>query len=207
MPETFKGFPVEAIDFFKQLKRHNNRDWFLAHKDVYERACREPMLQLVEVLAPRLGPARIQRIYRDIRFSSDKSPYKTHISAAMDRRYVSLSSDGLYVGGGMYMPDSPTLERLRGAIGEDAPGRRLQAIVSALKGKGYDVDTHDRLQTAPKGFTVSHPLIELLRMKDIFAGKQFKPAAWLSTDKALDRITAVIRDTEPLARWLAKHVG
>jgi uncharacterized protein (TIGR02453 family) len=207
MPDAFSGFPAEALGFFKDLQRHNNRDWFLAHKDVYERACRQPMQQLAEALAPRLGPARIPRIYRDVRFSSDKSPYKTHISAGMGRHYVSLSGDGLYVGGGMYMPDSPTLERLRGAIGADASGRQLQRIVAVLKRKRYEIDTHERLQTAPKGFTVAHPRIDLLRMKDIFAGKHFKPSAWLSTPRALDHITTVIRDTEPLTRWLAQHVG
>src|SRR6478672_4022093 len=96
--EPFSGFPPAAIPFFKDRERHNNRDWFLAHKDVYERACRQPMQDLAAELEPRFGVARISRIYRDIRFSSDRSPYKTHVSAVMGRHYISLSTEGLYVG-------------------------------------------------------------------------------------------------------------
>ena len=78
----FSGFPPKAIDFFKDLERHNKREWFLAHKEIYERACREPMEQLVAELEPQFGKSRISRIYRDIRFSENKQPYKTHVAAS-----------------------------------------------------------------------------------------------------------------------------
>src|SRR5436190_22539333 len=85
MAGPFLGFPREAISFFKDLHANNEREWFQAHKDVYERACREPMLDLMAELGPQLGPSKISRINRDIRFSSDKSPYKTHIAAGVGR--------------------------------------------------------------------------------------------------------------------------
>jgi len=205
MTAPFSGFPREAIEFFKKLERNNKRDWFLAHKDVYERMCRLPMEQLVAELGP--GKSKISRIYRDIRFSSDKSPYKTHISAGVAGNYINLSSQGLYVGTGMYMPDSAHLERFRGAIAEDKSGRQLEKIVTTLQGKGYNVDTHETLKSAPKGYRADHPRIDLLRMKDIHAGKSFKPSAWLSTRKALDRIQHVIVDIKPLAEWIQRHVS
>jgi uncharacterized protein (TIGR02453 family) len=203
----FSGFSREALSFFRDLARHNNRDWFQAHKDVYERECRLPMQQLVAALEPRFGASKIMRINRDTRFAADKSPYKTHISAGIGRNYVSLSADGLYVGAGMYKPDSPVLERFRGAIGSEQSGPRLARIVAALRRKGYDVDTHDALTGTPKGYKADHPRIDLLRMKDLFAGKFFKPAPWLSTKGALDRIEKVMIDAKPLTDWIEENVG
>jgi uncharacterized protein (DUF2461 family) len=77
MAERFMRFPRESLEFFKQLAAHNNRDWFLAHKEIYERTCRAPIELLVAELEPRFGKARISRINRDVRFSRDRAPYKT----------------------------------------------------------------------------------------------------------------------------------
>jgi uncharacterized protein (DUF2461 family) len=107
----------------------------------------------------------------------------------------------------MYMPDSARLERFRAAIAADGSGRHIARIVTALRGKGYDVDTHETLKSAPKGYRADHPRIDLLRMKDIHAGKSFTPSAWLSTRKALDRIKRVIADIKPLAEWIQRHAG
>jgi uncharacterized protein (TIGR02453 family) len=201
---TFTGFPREAITFFKGLERNNNRDWFQAHKATYEQACREPMQALIGEL--KLGPGKISRINRDIRFTPDRSPYKTHIAAGVGGYYVNLSAEGLYVGTGIYKPEPPMLAKLRAAIDRNASGRELQTIVTSLKRKGYDVGTHASLTSAPKGYAADHPRIDLLRMKDIFAGRAFKPAVWLSTRNALLRIQRVMRDIQPLKEWLARHV-
>ena len=207
MAGQFNGFPAEAIAFLKQLSRHNNREWFQAHKDVYEQACREPMKALVSDLGPGVGSVKITRINRDIRFSSDRSPYRTYIAAGVRGNYVSLSAEGLYVGTGMYKPEPAALQRLRAAIASDASGPLLQKIVTSLRRKGYTVDTHDRVSTTPRGYAADHPRIDLLRMKDIFAGKTFPPQPWLSTPKALDRVRTVMTEIKPLADWLRQHVG
>jgi uncharacterized protein (TIGR02453 family) len=205
MAGQFSGFPPEAVAFFKQLARHNNREWFQAEKDVYERACREPMKELAAALGSRRS--KMTRINRDVRFSSDRSPYRTYIAAGVDGYYVSLSAEGLYVGTGIYKPEPAALQRFRAAIAGDASGRKLQSIVTSLRRKGYQVDTHETLTSAPRGYTVDHPRIDLLRMKDIFAGKTFAPQPWLSTPKALERINRVMTDLKPLADWLRQHVG
>ena len=207
MAGPFVGFPREAISFFKSLHANNDRGWFQAHKEVYERACREPMLDLMAELGPQLGPSKISRINRDIRFSSDKSPYKTHIAAGVGRYYVNLSRAGLYVGTGIYKPDPAALTRLRSAIDSGASGRKLHTIVAALRRKGYGVETHETLATAPRGYSMDHPRIELLRMKDMFAGKKLAPGPWLSTRKAFERIKRVISDVTPFSEWLQRHVG
>jgi uncharacterized protein (TIGR02453 family) len=206
MAGPFKGFPRESVQFFKQLAANNNRDWFLAHKDTYEQTCRAPMEALVAELEPRFGSARISRIYRDVRFSRDRAPYKTYIAAGVGGHYISLSAEGLYVGAGLYRPDPAVLQRFRAAIDDDTTGRELQAIVSSLRRKRYEVASHERLSSAPRGYALGHPRIELLKMKDIFAGRLFAPAAWLSTRKARERVDRVMADTGPLVRWLRQHI-
>jgi uncharacterized protein (TIGR02453 family) len=206
MAERFTGFPRESIEFFKQLAAHNNRDWFLAHKEIYQRTCRAPMELLVAELEPRFGKARISRINRDIRFSRDRAPYKTSIAAGVGGNYVSLSADGLYVGAGLYRPDPGLLQRFRAAIDDDTTGRRIQGIVRALRRKGYEVASHETLSSAPRGYALDHPRIELLQMKDIFAGRLYAPAAWLSTARARERIDRVMTDTGPLVTWLQQQV-
>jgi uncharacterized protein (TIGR02453 family) len=207
MAGRFNGFPPEAIAFLKQLSRHNNREWFQGHKDVYEQACREPMKALVSDLGPGTASTKIMRIHRDVRFSNDRSPYRTYIAAVVRGNYVSLSTDGLYVGTGMYKPESAQLQRLRAAVASDASGPTLHKIVTSLRRKGYTVETHDRVATTPRGYSADHPRIDLLRMKDIFAGKRFPPQPWLSTPKALDRVRKVMTEIKPLADWLRQHVG
>lgn len=198
----FNGFPQEAFDFFEQLALYNNRDWFHAHQEVYERACREPMKQLVAELGANPASTKLSRINRDLRFSRDTLPYRTYIAAGVSGNYISLSAAGLYVGAGLYKPEPAALERFRGVIDSNVSGRPLQRIVTSLRRKGYHVDTHERLRSAPRGYAADHPRIELLRMKGIFAGKTFAPASWLSTRRALQRIRRAVNDVRPLADWL-----
>jgi uncharacterized protein (TIGR02453 family) len=206
MPDRFSGFPREGITFFRQLARNNNRNWFQAHKDTYEQCCRAPMQALVQELDP-LGATRVSRIYRDMRFARGGAPYKTYIAGGAAAVYVSLSAEGVWAGAGLYKPDPVRLNRLRAAIDHDQTGQELEAIVRALRRKGYDVDTHAMVSSAPRGYRADHPRIDLLRMKDIYAGRQFGPEPWLSTRKALDRVRQVMADTSPLVAWLKDNVG
>src|SRR5262249_25507757 len=151
MAEAFTGFPPEAFDFFKNLQMNNNREWFLAHKDVYERACREPMKALTSTLEPRLGASKISRINRDMRLSRDWAPSNTHIAAGIGGYYISLSVEGVYVAAGLYRPEPDTLQRLRAAIDHKGSGRELTSILTALRRKGYQVDSHETVASAPKG--------------------------------------------------------
>ena len=134
MTDTFNGFPRDAFTFFAGLARNNNRDWFQAHREVYEQACREPMKQLIAALGSDPARTKITRINRDMRFARGQAPYRTHIATGVGDRYLSLSAEGLYIGAGMYKPEGPTLERFRNAIAA-APGvarRRLPIDRAAL---------------------------------------------------------------------------
>jgi uncharacterized protein (TIGR02453 family) len=201
----FAGIPREAFTFFKGLASHNNREWFHANKDVYDRAVRGPMQSLLAELAPTYGSGKLTRINRDMRFARGQAPYKTFIASVVGRHYLSLSKDGLYIGTGIYMPDGATLQRLRAAIDDDASGKALARMLTALKRKKYSVGSHETTAKAPRGYTDDHPRIDLLRMKDLHAGKQLAPSA-LSTKKALASVVAVMRDVDPLSAWLRRYV-
>ena len=197
---------MEAFEFYEQLEADNSKSFWLAHKDVYERACRAPMEALFTDLEAQYGPAKIFRPNRDVRFSADKSPYKTSISGHNAKAYISLNADGLYIGGGGYMWEPPVLARYRAAVDDDKAGPELEKIVAALEKKGYEIGG-EALKTAPRGYSNDHPRVRLLRSKGLHAGQQFPPEAWLSTKGALTRIKKVITGLDPLHDWIDAHVS
>jgi len=181
----FPGFPKEMTTFFRSLKRNNRREWFQPRKHVFEQHVKEPMIELVTALnsefanfAPQYvsDPKKaIFRIYRDTRFSSDKTPYKTHIAASFARRggerlaaggfYFSVSHDQIEVAGGIYHPAPETTLLVRTHIAEHhqdlgrlLADRKVRRLLGDLQG--------DALTRAPKGFDPAHPAIKLIKMKD-----------------------------------------
>jgi len=185
---------------------NNNRDWFQAHKAVYERACRGPMEALLAELEPEYGSGKIFRINRDVRFAADKSPYKTNIAAVVSGGYIALSPSGLYTGGGGYMLAGPDLTRYREAVDDEGSGEDLAKIVKGLEKKGYEVGSHEQLRSAPKGYSKDHPRIRLLQHKGLHAGKNYEVGTWLATRKALERVKTVLKDIKPLNKWFATNV-
>ena len=206
MSDGFGGFPPEAFRFFRDLAKHNNRDWFQAHKHVYEQACREPMKALRAAIDPPFGAGWLSRINNDMRFNRDRAPYKTRIEAGVKGLYVSVGAQGMYVGTGIYKPEPATLRKLRQAIAADASGRTLQTIVAALRRKGYTVSTHESSANPPRGYDAGHPRVELLKMKDIHAGRMFEPPT-LTTPKALAHVKKVMADLRPFRAWIEEHVS
>jgi uncharacterized protein (TIGR02453 family) len=205
---AFKGWSATAIEFFEGLELDNSKTYWMANKPTYDDKIRRPMEELLAELESEFGTGKIFRPNRDVRFSLDKSPYKTQIAATMSRGgYVSLSADGLAVGSGMYMPMPDQLERLRRAIADERTGAEVEKLVSAMRAKHIDVSAHDVLKTAPKGYPKDHPRIELLRMKGLITWKQWPVATWLGTAKAKQRIVDVLHAGQPINAWLDKHVG
>jgi uncharacterized protein (TIGR02453 family) len=178
---------------------------------VYEEAVRAPMEALAEEVAEEVGPLHLFRPYRDVRFSKDKTPYKTAIGAAGELEggcvvYVQLSAAGLFVASGHYQPARDQLERFRAAVADDRSGAHLEAVVAALRAARYDVGG-EALKVAPRGYPRDHPRAALLRHKGVTAGRSFAPARWLHSAAAKDRVLATWRGAADLHAWLDRHVG
>ena len=204
---AFRGWPVEALEFYEALEADNSKAFWQRHKETYETIVRAPMQELLDELAPEWGEGRIFRPYRDVRFSADKSPYKTNIAATIGRRYVQLSADGLAAGAGMWEMAPDQLERYREGVDDERAGAELERIVATIRSTGVEAMGHGVLKTAPKGYPKDHPRIELLRFKGIVAWREWPAGAWLGTKKAKDRVVDVFRAAEPLTAWLSTHVG
>ncbi|MEE1785279.1 DUF2461 domain-containing protein [Streptomyces sp. SP17BM10] len=205
---TFSGWPVEALEFYEHLEADNSKTFWQAHKDRYDEAVRAPMEELLAELEPEFGPGKIFRPNRDVRFSADKSPYKTHIGAHLEAGgYVQLSADGLACGNGMYQLAADQLERYRAAVAEDVSGAELERVIARVEKDGPKVFGRDSLKSAPRGYPKDHPRIELLRHKGLVAWQEWPPAKWLGTRAALTRIAAFLRASQPLRDWLDGHVG
>jgi uncharacterized protein (TIGR02453 family) len=206
-PMAFQGWPIEAVEFYEGLEADNSKVYWQDNKAVYDRHVKAPMEDLLAELADEFGAGKLFRPYRDVRFSADKTPYKTNCAATIGSGYVSFSAEGLSVGGGLYMPDPKTLARYREAVDKEKSGAELATIVAALHKAGYETMAHEVLKTAPKGYPKDHPRIDLLRHKGIAMMKNWPVGAWLGTRKAKDRVVATLRAGVPLNQWLAHHVG
>ena len=204
---AFRGWPIEAVEFYEGLEADNSKVFWQEHKTVYERQVKAPMEELLTELADEFGEGKLFRPYRDVRFSADKTPYKTTCAATLGSGYVAFSADGLSVGSGLYMPEPATLTRFRAAVDADDTGTELAVIVADLHRAGYQTMAHEVLKTAPRGFPKDHPRIELLRHKGIAMMKSWPVGAWLGTRKAKDRVVTALRAAAPLNEWLARHVG
>lgn len=206
----FEGFPAAACDFFQQLSVQNTREFWNTHREVYETAVRGPMLALTTELAAEFGEFKVFRPNRDVRFSADKSPYKTSQGAVTEGEggefyYVQINADGLFVASGYYQMAVDQLSRFRRAIDAERTGDDLVARVARLEGK-YTISGR-ALTTAPRGYPRDHPRIRFLQHKGLTAGRDFGAPTWLSTRQAKRRIADTWRAATPLNEWLNAHVG
>lgn len=205
---AFAGWPEEALDFYEGLAADNSKAYWTAHLATYETDVLGPMTELLAELAPDFGPARIFRPYRDVRFSADKSPYKTAIAARLERGgYVHLSARGLAAGNGRYAMTPDELDRYRRAVASDAAGPALERVVAGVRAGGIEVRGHETLKRAPRGYPADHERIDLLRCKGLIAWQDWPAGAWLGTPAARPRVAGFLTATRPLAGWLTTHVG
>jgi uncharacterized protein (TIGR02453 family) len=213
MEGAFAGWKGDFKGFFLGLKVSNSKAYFESHRKQYEHHVKAPMVALLADLEPEFGAGRLSRPNRDIRFSADKSPYKTHVAASVGYEsgtgsgyYVSVSPDGLFLGAGTYQLSPDQLERFRAAVAAERTGTALQAIVTSLENDGYEI-SGEALKSAPRGYPADHPRIGLLRRKSMTAGRSHALARWLQTAAARDRVIAAWRAAGPLNAWLAANLG
>lgn len=208
---AFSGIPFAALDFYEDLEADNSKVWWNAHKDVYAQSVKAPMTELLAELESEFGSAKVFRPYRDVRFSKDKTPYKTHQGSFVARGqslgfYVQIDPAGLLVAGGFYGATTEALARFRAAIDNDVRGSELDRIVAQLSEAGYEIGG-DQLKTKPRGYDSDHPRIDLLRHKSLTASKHFGSPAWLETSKASVHVRDTWRELMPLVEWAQQVLG
>ena len=204
----FHGWPDTVLDFYEGLEVDNSRSYWQAHKKVYDQDVRAPMEALLDELSDEFGEAKVFRPHRDIRFSADKAPYKTHIGATLaNHGYLQVSAGGLAVASGTYVFATDQLARYRRAVALDLTGKALVKIVDDARAAGLTITAAGTLTTAPRGYPRDHPRIGLLRMKGLVTWKEWPVEPWLATAEAKDKAVAVLRASVPLVTWLDLHVG
>ncbi len=224
---NFPGFPLGLLHFLDELSKHNNRTWFQANKSRYEEQLLEPSLAFIAAIADPLAkvsphfravPKRmggsLMRIYRDVRFGKDKSPYKTNVGIHFRHElgkdihapgfYLHIAPEEVFVGAGIWRPDSKTLGKIRQAIDEDPAAWKRAKGGKAFRGR-YQLEG-DCLKRPPRGFDADHPLLEDLKRKDHIGIARFDPAALLEPEIVKETIAAY-RAAKPFMAFLCDAIG
>lgn len=224
---AFRSFDPALTNFLTELSANNNRDWFAEHKPRYERDVLEPSLQFIAAMADRLPEfaphftaiakrqgGSMMRIYRDVRFSKNKEPYKTNVGIQFRHEagkdvhapgyYFHIDPDSVFLGVGLWHPDGPTLAKIRDAI-VDKPRAWRNARDDKAFRKHFDL-AGGSLKRPPRGYDADHPLIEDLKRKDFIAATNLAHAD-LYKRTIVDRTTKLMASTTPFMRFLCKAVG
>lgn len=225
----FTGFPRGGARFFHELALEQSREWFHDHKPEYERLWQTPMQALLEAVhaglvrayKPKLAlaPPKLFRIQRDVRFSKDKSPYKTNIAGVLMMEAPSTGTPmstpaALYMHFGMeqvaaagtYALDGPALARYRAAVDDPKKGAALQKIVDGLAADGLTLGAQQTLAKMPRGFAPDHPRAELLRLKGLMVRFPPIPAKTQASAALVDHLVEAGTRAKPLLQWLMTHV-
>ena len=206
---TFKGWPEDFQRFFIGLELDNSKKYFEANRRAYEDSVKGPMVALLESLEPDFGPGKVFRANRDIRFSKDKSPYKTNIAADVGMGakggYLSLDARGFTVATGRYMLSPEEIAKFRKKVAADASGRQLAAIVSRPEKTGYDIGGEE-LKRVPPPWPQDHARAELLRRKSLYVWKNYGLQPWLGSSSARKYIVKMWSDAQPLNDWFKKNL-
>ena len=219
MPGSF--ITPELFHFLKQLRRHNDREWFNANKQRFVDKVRDPLLFFVEMIGPKLRAispeivadsrpvgGSLFRIYRDTRFAKDKTPYKTHAGLFFRHRagkdvhapgfYLHLEPGEVFMGAGIWHPDTKSLTAIREAIDADATAWKRARKIGLADG--------DSLKRAPRGFDPEHPFVDDLKRKSITSTLHFSEKQACASDFPL-RFSRACKSRLPLMKFLAKAVG
>lgn len=207
----FAGIPHDAVDFYRELEVNNNREWWLANKARWERSVRGPFHELAGLLEPAFGETKVFRPNRDVRFSHDKSPYKTHqgLYVRTGTRagwYLQVDSGGIRLGGGSWWFAPDQLADFRAAVAEDIAGRRLERILAELTEAGYEVHG-EQLATRPRGVAADAPRLDLLRRKALSAMLDCGRPEWMAGPELADYVHDGWDEARPLVEWIEQYVG
>lgn len=210
----FEGFGPKVREWFKGLEADNSREYFAATRDFFEESIREQMEALLTELSATFGgEVKMFRQNRDIRFSRDKSPYKTNTygvlrgsDIAAEGLYASISASGLVAGSGYHMMARDQLDRYREQVADQRRGTELAELVDRAQSSGLEL-WGASLATAPRGYPIDHERIALLRRKSLALGKRLELGRGITREQGLDFVTETWRAAAPVTCWLDEHVG
>ncbi len=211
---TFDGFGLKVRRWFQGLEADNSREYFAAHRDVFEASVRDQMEALLTELSKTFGGrVKLFRQNRDVRFSPDKSPYKTNTYGVVygselgpQGLYASISARGLVAGSGYHLMARDQLDRYRDAVADDARGPELGKLVAKAEKAGLEL-WGESLATAPRGYARDHKRIELLRRKSLALGDTLTFGRAISRTVGLQFVTTTWRAAAPVTGWLDREVG
>ena len=229
-PAAFRGFPDSRGDFFLALALHNDRDWFQSHRAEYERGWAAPMAALLHEVHGRLrgaygrhglGEPKVFRLNRDIRFSKDKTPYKTHVSgwipldtgraaspgAAPAAMYLQVGIDQRFTGSGCWTLEPDALKRFRAALLDPRRGAALSRRLAVLAAEGFAFSAAETLVRVPAGVDQDHPRAALLRMKGLVVDPGDVPRRLITRPGLTGWLVEKARAAAPVVTWLAEHVA
>jgi uncharacterized protein (TIGR02453 family) len=210
----FEGFGPKVHKWFKGLEANNSRQYFAENRAFFEESIRDQMEALLTELSNNFGgEVKLFRQHRDIRFSADKSPYKTNTygvlrgsAIAAEGLYASISADGLVAGSGYHMMARDQLDRFREGVADDEHGPELAKLVAKAEKAGLQL-WGESLATAPRGYPKDHKRIDLLRRKSLSLGSTMKSGRGIGRADALQFVTRTWRAAAPVTGWLDEHVG
>jgi len=218
---SFAGFPKESLVFLKNLKRNNNRDWFQENKSIYKSMVDEPAHSFLEGITGKLTKlsgepmsGKVFRIYRDVRFSKDKTPYNAHIRMSFVRQgankktcgeapmfSISIEPDRLLLGLGYFEFSKNLLLPYQNAVANDTTGKALEKIMVKMNKMGFEFEG-DEYKRVPSGFDKEHPRSDLLRRKGLSLWSERSIPKELYSSKAIDFCIKKYREMFPLYKWL-----
>jgi uncharacterized protein (TIGR02453 family) len=207
----FTGFAEAAFNFYEDLESDNTKAFWDANKDLYKAQVEAPLKALMADLEPEFGKAKIFRPYRDVRFSKDKTPYKSAQGAIIGSEktggyYLQVSASGVMVGFGCHLMESAALGAVREAIDDAKLGPQLEGLVANLESAGW-TSGGESLKTAPRGYDTDHPRIDLLRRKAFSFGRELGDGTIVQSEALVSTVAGLWREGKPLLAWLAKHGG
>ncbi len=223
-PSRFEGFADRDGRFFRALARNQRREWFMLHREEYDRGWHAPMHALLAEVRERieplfrhepLAPPKVFRIHRDVRFSKDKSPYKTHIGgyvaidgagqgpSAPAALYVHVGAREMFVAAGQYMMDAGQLARFRAAVVDERQGGALAGLLRKLTAADFGVGSYDTLQRVPRGFDADHPRANLLKRKGLIVTFPAPARRLLVSRTLVDWLVTHTKRVVSLVEWLA----
>ncbi len=221
-PTQFQGFPKETFSFLSELSSNNHKAWFDANKDRFRRVVEQPVQEFVSAMCARLIHAfmdikhlygKIFRIHRDIRFSKDKTPYKTHIgirfsedaskSCAVPLFYVQLEAERLLFATGQKEFEGEALDRYRTAVMDAQTGRMLDTLVKKMRHNGAGLQG-EQLQKVPRGYPANHDRADLLRFKGLYIERSLPVTQQVCGPECVEVCLEQFASGKPLYDWLKR---